>query len=121
MWVRIQRSVTAFGAALLLGVELLVGIGEQLFDALAMSFVDRNADARGQRRLFRIAGHDRPDTVSNALRFIELCFRKNESELVATVTRSSIDGAAMDAQNMGEAIESVAADQMAVGVINFLQ
>ena len=92
--------MVALGATLFFGIELLIGIGEELFDALAVTFVDGNADTGGEARLLRVAGHHRADTIGDALGLIELRFRKHQGELVATVARGDVDGAAMNTQNV---------------------
>jgi len=48
-------------------------------------------------------------------------FRENEGEFVAAVPRGGIDSAAMNAENVGEAADGAAADEMAVGIVNGFQ
>ena len=111
----------ALGAAGFFEVELGVGGGEKFFDALAVAIVDGDADAGGELRLLHVAGHDRTDAVGNALGFFVRSFRQNKSEFVAAIARGGVDGAAMDAQDVPEAIEGVATDEVTVRVVDFLQ
>src|SRR5260370_1033461 len=121
MWRRgLWTERGAFAAAGLFEVELGVGIGEKFFDALAVAVVDGDADAGGDLRLLRVAGHDRADAVSDAFGFFTRSFRQNESEFVAAVARGGVDGAAMDAQDVPESIEGVATDEVTVRVVDFL-
>ncbi len=86
-----------------------------------MAVVDGNADARGELRIFRVAGHDGADTVGNALGFIPQGFRQDESEFVTSITSGSVDRAAVDAQDMRKSIQRVTTDKVAVRVVDFLQ
>jgi len=108
-------------AARFFGVELGVGIGEKFLDALAVAVVDGDADAGGDLRALQVAGHDSADTVGDTLGFVVQSLGQDESEFVAAVTRSGIDGAAVNAQDMSESIERVAADEVPVGIIDFLE
>ncbi len=116
-----QRRRVLSGAPCFFEIELGVGGGKKFFDALAVAVADGNADARGKLRLLEIAGHDGANAIGDARGFFVRSFRQNESEFVAAVTRGGVDGAAMDAQDVREPIERVAADEMAVGVVDFLQ
>ena len=111
----------ALAPARFFGVELGVGIGEKFFNALAVAVVDGDTDAGGELRALRVAGHDSADTVGDTLGFIVQSLRQNESEFVAAVTRGSVDGAAVNAQDVRESIERMAADEVPVGIIDFLQ
>src|SRR5260370_19397857 len=96
-------------------------MGEKFLDALAVAVVDGDADAGGKLRALQVAGHDSADTVGDTLGFLVKSLRQHESELVAAVTRSGVDGAAMNAQDVRESIERVAADEMPVGIVDFLE
>src|ERR1700738_4609420 len=116
-----QRGWVALGAAGFFSIELGVRGGEKFFDALAVAVVDGDADAGGELRSLRVAGHDGADAVGDALGFFVQGLGQNESEFVAAVTRGGVDGAAVDAEDVREAIERVAADEVAVGVIDLLE
>jgi hypothetical protein len=98
-------------------VEVAVGFGEKFFDAFAIAAIDGKADAGGERGLFVIVGKHFANAIGHAARFVFLRFRKNKSKFIAAVARGSVDGAAMDAENVGEAANGVAADEMAVVVV----
>ena len=102
-------------------VELGIGVGEKFFDAFTVSVVDRDSDTRGESRVLRVAGHHGADAVGHALGFIVQSFRQDESKFVAPIACSGVNGAAVDAQDVRKAIERVAANQMAVRVVDFLQ
>jgi len=55
------------------------------------------------------------------VRFVFLGFRENESEFVAAISRSGINGAAVNAENIGEAADGAAADEMAIAIVYFFQ
>src|SRR4029077_3825379 len=104
-----------------LGIEILVRVRKKLFNPCSISAVKRNADARGERRILLVLGHDDANAIRDMLCFRVLCFWQDKSELIATVARGGIDGAAMNAQKGGQAAEGAAADQMAVAVVDFFQ
>src|ERR1700732_865886 len=116
-----QRRGVALTTARLFEIELGVGVGEKFFDALAVAIVDRDTNAGGELRVLGVAGHDRTDTVGDALGFVVQSFRQDESEFVAAIARGGVNGAAVDAQDVRESTERVAADEMAVGVVDFLE
>src|SRR5258708_13223544 len=55
------------------------------------------------------------------MRFVFLGFRENEREFVAAISRSGINGAAVNAENIGEAADGAAADEMAIAIVYFFQ
>lgn len=116
-----QRRGVLSGASCFFEIELGVGGGKKFFDALAVAVADGNADAGGKLRMFEVAGHDRANAIGDARGFFVRSFRQNESEFVAAVTRGGIDGAAMNAENIGEAANRTAADKMAVAIVDFFQ
>src|SRR5580704_17867059 len=112
---------TALHATGFFRIEILVGLGKKFFDSLSIPTVDRNADARGDPGLVLVLGHDHANAIRYVLGFFVLRFRQNEREFIAPIARGGIDGAAMNAQNGGEAAERAAANEMAEAIINFLQ
>src|SRR5580704_19223384 len=98
-----ERGNAALHTPAFFGVEILVCFGKKIFNPLAISVVNRNADARRDRRFFLVLRHDYANTICNALCFRVQRLRQNESELIAAVARGGIDGAAMNAQDGGEA------------------
>jgi hypothetical protein len=113
-----SRAPTAAG---FLRVEITIGFGEKFFDAFAITAVDGNADARGERGLLIVIGEHFTNAVGDAAGFVFLRFREDEGEFVPAVAGGSINGSAVDAQNVGEAANGVAADEMAVVVVDFFQ
>jgi hypothetical protein len=102
-------------------VEILVRLGKKRLDSFSIPAVYRNSDACGEPRNLLVLRHDCANAIGDALRFGVLRFGQNESELVSAVARGGIDGAAMNAQDGGEAAERAAANQMAKAVVNFFQ
>jgi len=102
-------------------IEILVCFGKKFFNSLAISLVYRNADAGGELWLLLVLGHDYANAIRNLLRFFVLRLGQDESELVAAVACGGIDGAAMNAQNGGQAAERAAADEMAEAIVDFFQ
>src|SRR5712692_5643526 len=102
-------------------VEILVRFREQFLDALATAAVDGNADTRGEAWRFIVVGHDFADAICDAARFVFLRLRENQGEFVAAVSRGGIDGAAVNAENIGEAADGAAADEMTVTIVDYLQ
>jgi hypothetical protein len=117
----IGRSGGASSPLCLLCVEILVRFREKLFDTLAIAAVDGYADTRGDRRLFAVAGENFADATRNSPSFVFLGFRENEGEFVPAISRGGIDGAAVNAENIGEAADGAAADEMAVAVVYCFQ
>src|SRR5260370_1517805 len=68
-----------------------------------------------------VGGHDFADTIGDAARFVFLRLRENQGEFVAAVSRGGIDGAAVNAENIGEAADGAAADEMAGTIVDYLQ
>jgi len=114
-----ERGNAALYAPGFFGVKILVCLGKKIFDPLAIPAVNRNADARRDRRLFLVLRHDDANTICDALSLHLERLRQNESELIAAVARGGIDGAAMNAQDGGEAAEGSAADEMTEAIVDF--
>src|SRR5437016_5784217 len=102
-------------------VKILVRFGEEFFDTLTIAAVDGYADTRGKGRLFAVVGENFADAIRNTVRFVFLGFRNNEGEFVAAIASGGIDGAAMNAENIGEAANGAAANEMTVTIVYFLQ
>src|SRR5207245_11551166 len=111
----------ALSALGLFRVEILVRFGKQGFDALAISAVDGDTDAGGETRRFIVVGHDFADTVGHAVGLGFLRFWENEGEFVAAIASGGIDGPAVNAEDIGEAADGPAADEMAVAVVDGFQ
>lgn len=116
-----ECSDAAFYASSFLRVEILVSFRKKFFDPLAIPVVNRNADARGEPGLFFVLGHDYANAIRDLLRFFVLRLGQDHSELIAAVARGGIDGAAMNAQDGGQAAECAAANEVAEAVVNFFQ
>src|SRR5882762_478232 len=102
-------------------VKILVRFREEFFDTLTIAAVDGYADTRGKGRLFAVVGKNFADAIRDAVCFVLLGFRENQGEFVTAITGGGIDGAAMNAENIGEAADGAAADEMTVAVVNFFQ
>ena len=100
---------------------MVVRFREQFLNALAVAAICRDADARGENRLFRVAGENFADAVGNTTRFVLLRLREDQGEFVAAVSRGGIDGPAMNAEHIGETADSAAAHEMAKAVVDFFQ
>jgi len=111
----------ALRALSLFRVEILIRFRKQLLNSFAITTVNRNTNARGEARRFIVVGQDLADAIGDTASFVLLGFGKNEGKFVAAVTRGSIDGAAVDAENIGEAADGAAADEMAVTVVDNFQ
>ena len=103
------------------GIELLIRLGKQLFDALAIAAVHRNPDACGKPRRLVIVGHHLANAVDDTMGFVFLRFWKDQCKLVSAIARRGVNGAAVNAQNIGDAADGAAADKVAVTVIDGLQ
>src|SRR5215469_10263230 len=83
--------------------------------------INRSANAGGKRRVFLVRGKGFANAHGYALGLFLASFRENQSKFVAAVTGSSINRAAMKAQDVRNAAKSAAANEVAVGVVNRLQ
>src|ERR1700730_17674822 len=108
-------------AARLLEIKLSVGVGEKFFDTNSVSIVDGDANASGKPRVLGITGHDGANTVGDALGFILQGFRQDESKLIAAIARRGVDGAAVNAEDVSQPVERVAANEMAVRVVDLFE
>jgi len=117
----IKRGSIAFCPLGLFLIEMLVRFGKQFFDALAAAVVDGYADTRGEVRGFVVVSHDFSDAVGDATRFVFAGFRQNEGKFIAAVSRGSVNGAAVNPEDVGESADGAAADEMAVIIIDCFQ
>src|SRR5215471_6661145 len=102
-------------------IQILIGFLEQALYAFALAVIDGGADASRDRRVLLIGGQSFADAGSHALGLILASLGKHDSEFVSAIACSRVDGAAMDAQDVGDAAESAAADEVAVGIVNSLE
>src|SRR5260370_17233204 len=86
-----------------------------------MAGVAGDADTRGEAGRFIVAGRAFADAIGAPARFVLLGFRENQGEFIAAVSRGSVDCAAMNPENIGEAADGTAADKMAVTIVNAFQ
>ena len=102
-------------------IEILIRLRKEFFDSLAITTVNRNADAGGELGLLLVFGHDYTDAIRDVLRFFVLRLRQNESELITAITGGGVDGATMNAQDGRETAKGAAANEMAKAIVNFFQ
>src|SRR6266478_6143794 len=102
-------------------IQIAVCLGEQLFDSLAIAAVHGNAYARGKRRLLVVASQHFANAAGDAPRFILLSFRQDQGEFVAAITRSGVNGAAVNPQNIPKTADGAAAHEVTVVVVNCFQ
>src|SRR6266852_3827120 len=100
---------------------MLVRFGEQLLDAFAIAAVNSDTDACGKPRCFLIFGHQLADAAGDALGFFFLRLREDERKFIAAIARRSVNGAAMNAQELRGAGEGAASDQVAEGIVDLFQ
>ncbi len=117
----IQKRGSALRSLGFFGIQLLIRFGKQLFDPLPIAAVYRKADARGDARRLIVVGHHLADTIDDAAGFVFLRFRKDQGKLVSAISGGSINGAAVNAQNIGDATNGAAADKMPVTIVDGLQ
>ncbi len=102
-------------------VELLISVVNQALDAFAITSIDGNSNACGQGRQFFVLRHNRVNALSDAVGFFLLSFGKNEGKFVAAVTGGEVNRAAIHTESVRNAADSPTADQMAVGIVDFLE
>jgi hypothetical protein len=116
--VGIDGGRRALRALSLFRVEILIRFRKQLLNSFAITTVNRNTDARREARRFIVVGQDLANAIGDTAGFVLLGFGKNEGKFVAAVARRGVNGAAVDAENIGEAADGAAADEMAVTVVD---
>src|SRR6266850_7378851 len=102
-------------------IEDLVGGAEELIDGLAVVGIDGYSGTHGDGWLVAVGSEPFGNSIGNAQSGLGFRFRKNKHEFVPTVTRSGVNGAAMNAKNISQATDGFAAHEMAVGVIDLFQ
>src|SRR6266403_5443995 len=110
----------AFGGAFL-AIEDMVGGGEEFIDSLAVVRVDCYSGTYGDGWFVAISVEPLGNAIGNPKGSSGFRFRKNKHEFVPSVTRSGVNGAAMNAKNVSQAADGFAAHEMAIGVIDFFQ
>jgi len=110
----------AFGGGFF-AIEDMVGGGEELIDGLAIMRVDGYSGTYGDGWLVAIGTEPLSNAISNSQRGRGVRFGKNEDEFVPPVTRSGVNGAAMNAKNVSQAADGFATHEMAVSVIDLFQ
>jgi hypothetical protein len=117
-----NRNVgNALSAKRFFRVQMLVCFRKQFLDAFAIAAVNSDAYACGKPRCFLIFGHQLADAAGDALGFLFLRLRKDESELIAAIARRSVNGAAMNAQELRSAAKGAASDQVTEGIVDLFQ
>ena len=99
-------------------VESTVGSAQKLFRCIAICRKCSNSRADRKRGRLRFRGETFPNSGNDAGSNIRARFRKHESELVAAVARSCINGARVAAKNLLESNDSAASGEMAVVIID---
>src|SRR6267143_2622021 len=104
-----------------LAIEDMVGSGKELIDGLAIMRVDCYSGTYGDGWLVAIGAKPLGNSIGNPKGSSGFRFRKNKHEFVPTVTRSGVNGAAMNAKNVSQTADGFAAHEMAVSVIDLFQ
>src|SRR2546425_8935652 len=104
-----------------LAIKEMVGGAEELIDGLAVVGIDGDSGGHGDGRLVAVGSEPLGNAIGNPQGGSGFRFRKNKHEFVATVTRSSVNGAAMNAKNVSQAADGFAAHEMAIGIIDLFQ
>jgi hypothetical protein len=107
--------------ALFFSIKGVVGGGEELFNGLAIVRVDGNAGTYRDGRLVTVGSETLSNSIGNPLSSWGFRFRENEGEFIASVTRRSVNGAGMNAENVRQAADGVGSHEMAIGVIDNFQ
>src|SRR5882724_3169510 len=102
-------------------IENMVGGGEELIDGLAIMRVDGYSGTYGDGWLVAIGAEPLGNSIGNPKSRRGFRFGKHEHEFVPPVTRSGVNGAAMNAENVSQAADGFASHEMAVGVIDLFQ
>jgi len=71
--------------------------------------------------LFVIIGENFADAIGNTMGVVLFRFRENEGEFIAAVARGGINGAAMNAEDIGKAADGAAANEVAIAIVDSLQ
>ena len=108
-------------AAMLHAIEGAIRGGEKLFSGIAILWISGNAGADGEGWFLRLGGQAFPNAIRNTRGKLFGSFGKHDSEFITAVAGGRIDGARMMAQNLTEANEGAAADEMAEAVVDGLE
>src|SRR6267142_537401 len=110
----------AFGGAFL-AIEDMVGGGEELINGLAVVGIDGYSGTYGDGWLVAVGAEPLGNAIGNPKGGSGFRFRKHKHEFVPSVTRSGVNGAAMNPKNVSQAADGFASHQMAVSVIDLFQ
>ena len=83
-----------------LAIEDMVGSGEEFIDGLPIVRVDGDSSTYGEGWLVAIGAEPLGNSLGNPKGSSGFRFRKNKHEFVPSVTRSGVNGAAMNAKNV---------------------
>src|SRR6267142_2467720 len=109
-----------FGGAFL-AIEDMVGGGEELINGLAVVGIDGYSGTYGDGWLVAVGAEPLGNAIGNPKGGSGFRFRKHKHEFVPSVTRSGVNGAAMNPKNVSQAADGFASHQMAVSVIDLFQ
>ncbi len=115
-----NRSIAASAFCFFL-IEMGIRFGQQFLDSLAMPAINADSDTGGQWRLLRIHFHDVANAAGHAFRFCFFRLRQHKSKFVSAIAGGGVNRAAVNAQDVRNAAQSAAANQVAVGIVDFLK
>src|SRR5262249_30416919 len=105
-------------APMLHPVERSIRCSQKLFRCVTV-FRKRGDSGTGrERRAFRLGGHAFTNTRNDARSNVTACFREDYGELIAPVTCSRINCAAMATKNLAEADDCAAAGKVAILIVD---
>src|ERR1700691_2173110 len=102
-------------------IETDVGRFKQRFNRGPIGWVDGNSHAHGNVRLCAIVRQQFADAVRDLLALFRAGFRENDGELIASVTGSRINRAAVAPQNIPQSLDGLAPYKMSKPVVDLLQ
>src|SRR6266404_472287 len=88
------------------------------FNGFAIIGIDSTSEGNGDGRELMVASDALGDPRADIKGAVNGGFGQQQSELVAAITRGRVYGTAMQAEDSGDAAERLAADKMAVSVID---
>src|SRR5215472_5692092 len=100
--------------ATLHAIEPVVGGREKLLNGHAVGGIQRDTDAYGHWRRLAIVGKALADPGCHAVGFLLADFGKDHGKLIPSVASGSVDGAAVTAQSVSEALDGAASRQVPV-------
>src|SRR5713226_1341959 len=104
-----------------MSVQSTIRHAEQLIHCSAILWIDGRTRARRNGRLLVVASQPLADSFRNAPSCFGVRFRENQHEFVPSVSRSGINFATMNLENIRYAAERATSHKMPVGVIDLLQ